>query len=181
MSQFDFGNLGSPLSGTTLVDDNLEPWRDALHSLHSAGSRPSYAVPGIMWINNSANPWVLNIFDGSQDIPLGTINTTTNLFSVASDLASITGISDFIKTLLNDNDAAAARSTLGIGNPAHGQCRLTKSGSNVVLMPQDGNNILVNGVQYAIPSGGVSLAPTGAVAATVYNIYCYWDGTALQL
>lgn len=81
MSQFDFGNLESPLSGEELVNDNLEPWRDALLSLHSGSSRPSYAVAGTLWLDTSATPWVLNIFDGSSDIPLGTINATTNVFT----------------------------------------------------------------------------------------------------
>lgn len=81
MSQFDFGNLESPLSGTALINSNLEPWRDALNSLHSGSTRPSYAVAGIMWLNTTTNPWVLNVFDGTDDIPLGTINTSTNAFT----------------------------------------------------------------------------------------------------
>lgn len=81
MSQYSFGNLSSPLSGAALVDTHLEPWRDALHSLHAGSSLPSYAVAGMMWLDTTTNPWVLKVYDGSDSISLGTINTTTNQFT----------------------------------------------------------------------------------------------------
>lgn len=81
MSQSDFGNLESPLNGTTFFNSKLEPWRDALHSTHKGSSRPSYATAGMLWINDTTNPWVLNGFTGSVDVPLGTINTSTGEFT----------------------------------------------------------------------------------------------------
>lgn len=86
MSQFDFGNLESPLTGTSFINGNLEPWRDALHSLHSGSSRPSYAIAGTMWVNNTTNPWVLNVFDGTDDISLGTLNTSTNIYTPSNTI-----------------------------------------------------------------------------------------------
>lgn len=109
MSQFDFGNLESPLSGEELVNDNLEPWRDAILSLHSGSSRPSYAVAGTLWLDTSATPWVLYCFDGTNDISLGTINATTNVYTPAG-----LSVSAYIQTLLDDADAATAQSTLGL-------------------------------------------------------------------
>lgn len=116
MSQHDFGNLESPLSGSALINTHLEPWRDALHSLHKGNARPTYAVAGMVWINDtSSSLWVLNVFDGAQDIALGAINTVTNIFVASSvDKANVTGISAFIQTLLDDADAATAKTTLGI-------------------------------------------------------------------
>ena len=111
MSQYDFGNLESPLSGTALINTHLEPWRNALHSLHSGSSRPSYAQAGTMWLDNTTNPWILKVFDGSDDITLGTLNTSTNTFLGA-------GISSFGATLIDDADASAARTTLGLGTVA---------------------------------------------------------------
>lgn len=93
MSQYDFGNLSSPLPGATFIDDNLEPWRDALNSLHKGNVRPSYAVQGIMWIDDSVNPWLLKIYDGSDDIQIGTLNPATNAFTpsgVNTDLVNDT-------------------------------------------------------------------------------------------
>lgn len=81
MSQYNFGNLESPLAGTVFFNTHLEPWRDALHSQHSGTSRPSYAISGMLWLNTTTNPWVLNMFDGTDDIALGTFNTSTNIFT----------------------------------------------------------------------------------------------------
>lgn len=83
MSQYDFGDLESPLTGTALINTHLEPFRDALHSMHKGSSRPSYAVAGMMWVDDNTTPWVLYMFDGSDDISLGTINPTTNVFTPA--------------------------------------------------------------------------------------------------
>lgn len=85
MSQFDFGNLSSPLSGADLIDAYLEPWRDALHSGHSGTSRPSYAVAGMLWYDTSGAPTAIlaKYFDGADDITIGTINATANTFTPA--------------------------------------------------------------------------------------------------
>lgn len=53
---------------------------------------------------------------------------------------------------------------------AQGQCRLSKSGANLILLPYKGNRLMVNGVLCTIPDAGVTLAPP-AVASTTYNIY----------
>lgn len=93
MSQFDFGDLSSPLSGAQLINDNLEPWRDALNSLHSGAARPSYATPGLMWLDNSTTPWTLKMFQGSSDIILGRLDSTTlNFTPSAVDGTTVTGL-----------------------------------------------------------------------------------------
>lgn len=81
MSQFDFGNLESPLPGASFINDNLEPWRDALHSGHMGNSRPSYVVSGMWWIDNSSTPWVAKVFQGSDDIVVGTLDPSTLVFT----------------------------------------------------------------------------------------------------
>lgn len=87
MSQFDFGNLSSPLSGANFIDNNLEPWRDALHSCHSGATRPSYAVNGLLWLDNSnASLWILKMFQGSTDIVLGSLDPVTNKFTTSTQV-----------------------------------------------------------------------------------------------
>jgi hypothetical protein len=54
---------------------------------------------------------------------------------------------------------------------AHGQCKLVKTGANLVLMPVNGNRLTVNGVTCTIPAAGVSLAPTGLAVGTLYYVY----------
>lgn len=115
MSQYNFGNLESPLSGGTFINTHLEPWRDALHSTHKGNSRPGYAIAGTQWINDTTNPWVLNLFDGADDIPLGTFNTTSNQFTPSNS-----GVGDMLKSdnLSGLTNYGTARSNLGLGSLA---------------------------------------------------------------
>lgn len=82
MSQSDFGNLESPLTGTEFINDKLEPWRDALHTTHSGASRPSYVQAGMIWVDTSSTPWKLKLFQGSDDVVIGNIDTSGLKFGV---------------------------------------------------------------------------------------------------
>src|SRR5690349_16921436 len=64
---------------------------------------------------------------------------------------------------------------------AFGQCRLVKSGANLVLQRFQGLWLTINGVVQAIPAAGVSLAPTGLTASTNYNIYAYMNSGTMTL
>jgi len=80
MSQSDFGTIDpNTKSGATLATD-LNAWRDALHSLHKGAARPSYVAAGTLWIDDAATPWLLKLYDGADDITLGSVNATTNEF-----------------------------------------------------------------------------------------------------
>ena len=83
MSQSDFGNLESPLTGANFINNNLEPFRNALHTSHSGSSRPTYVQAGMIWLDTTTNPWILKLFDGTDDITIGTANTSTNIFTPA--------------------------------------------------------------------------------------------------
>lgn len=87
MSQFNFGNLGSPLSGTAFIDDNLEPWRNALHSNHKGATRPTYVVAGMRWIDDAdSNMWILKLFTGSEDIIEAYADTVNNVIVPADEV-----------------------------------------------------------------------------------------------
>lgn len=62
-----------------------------------------------------------------------------------------------------------------------GQCRLVKSGANLVLQRYNGIWLTINDKMYAIPSGGVSLAATSLSVGTNYNIYAYMSGATMTL
>jgi len=63
----------------------------------------------------------------------------------------------------------------------HGQCRLSLSGGNAVLLPYNGNNLLIDGTPRQVPQAGVSLAPTGLTPGTDYFLYAFWTGSAIAL
>ena len=50
----------------------------AFLSMHSGTERPGYAVAGTLWIDISSSNNVVNLYDGSQDIPLMVIDTVNN-------------------------------------------------------------------------------------------------------
>ena len=68
MTQSDFGQIDpATKSGTGLAFD-LNNWRDALHSLHAGAQRPTYAQPGLLWLDNSAWPWAVKMYTGFTDL-----------------------------------------------------------------------------------------------------------------
>lgn len=75
--------------------------------------------------------------------------------------------------------SAQSTSAPAIGN--FGQCRLQKSGANLVLSRYQGNLLTINGVAQTIPAAGVSLAPGVAVANTLYYIYAYMSTGVMTL
>jgi hypothetical protein len=64
---------------------------------------------------------------------------------------------------------------------ALGQCRLVKSGANLVLQRYNGLWITINGVVCSIPAAGVSLAASGLTPSTLYYIYAYMSGATMTL
>jgi hypothetical protein len=66
----------------TLFRANLNDALAALASCQSGTSRPTGIPAGGLWVNTTtATAWVLNLFDGTDDIAIGTVNTTTNVFT----------------------------------------------------------------------------------------------------
>lgn len=102
-----------------------------------------------------------NVADGAVDAP-STIDQQANL--LASFIAQLRDGKGF---------------TTGLGYV--GQCRLAKSGANLVLSPYNGNGLTINGTAYAIPSAGVTLAPTALAVGTTYYIYAYMSGATMTL
>lgn len=77
--------------------------------------------------------------------------------------------------------SAGSDTSLPGGIPIFGQCRLVKSGANIVLQPYNGNRLTINNSICLIPTAGVSLAPTGLVPSTLYYIYAFMNGGAMAL
>jgi hypothetical protein len=66
----------------------------------------------------------------------------------------------------------------GLFTPA---CYLKLIGTNLVLIPYNGNLIIINQNLQKIPASGVALPPTGLTANTLYYIYAYMVGAAITL
>jgi hypothetical protein len=75
----------------TVFRANLNDALAALASCQSGTSRPTGIPAGCLWVNTTtATAWVVNLFDGTDDIAIGTVNTTTNVFTPSIAAASLT-------------------------------------------------------------------------------------------
>lgn len=75
--------------------------------------------------------------------------------------------------------SAGSETSLPGGIPIYGQCRLVKSGANLLLQPFQGNRLTINRSICIIPSAGITLAPVAA--GTSYYIYAYMSSSGMAL
>lgn len=78
MSQADI-NIGANQSGLAYrtADNN---GKKALLNHHKGATEPSYKEAGMIWLDDTATPWILKIYDGGAFISLGEINATADTF-----------------------------------------------------------------------------------------------------
>lgn len=104
-------------------------------------------------------------------------------------LPLVHGSADATKKLRIEVDGQTTATTRVITGPDadsiygdyHGQCRLTKSGANLLLSPFSGNKIIINSVLQVIPDAGVTLAIGAASASTAYFIYAFMNSGTMTL
>lgn len=77
--------------------------------------------------------------------------------------------------------AATAGEAIALLGLAPTECRMVKSGSNLVLLPFNGNMITVDGEPRTIPDAGVALSPAGRSTGDTGHIYARWDGSNIVL
>lgn len=64
----------------------------ALASTSIGSSPPATRYQGQLWINSGSAPWILNVYDGSDDIPIGEISPSNNTFQLVGDIADDNGV-----------------------------------------------------------------------------------------
>lgn len=165
MTQSDMGNMESPMSGTEFINTKLEPWAAAVKSNHSGNAAPSYITEGMMWINTNTNPWVVYIYDGAQSVEVGTINTTTHVYTPTNagtgDASTNTAVSvaNELPLFADTSGKLFKRSTL---------TGLLKSASGVVSAAAAGTDYYAPGsTDVAVADGG-----TGRSSHTAYAVIC---------
>lgn len=62
------------------IEENIEEVRRA----HKGTSAPPQLVAGVEWIDDTATPWTLKVYDGADQIPKGTIDPDLNLYRPAT-------------------------------------------------------------------------------------------------
>lgn len=82
---------------------------------------------------------------------------------------------------LGGNLTGAAAAAPSENTVPFGQCRLSKSGSNLLLAPCRGNLITINSQAVQIPDAGVTLSTGGLAATTLYYIYAFMSSGTMTL
>jgi hypothetical protein len=62
------------------LDQEIVGFQDSVLSCHSGNARPSYAVRGTQWLNIQTTPYVLYMYDGTQDVQMGTFDPATGAY-----------------------------------------------------------------------------------------------------
>ncbi|MEE9250042.1 MAG: hypothetical protein V3U93_02815 [Alphaproteobacteria bacterium] len=120
------------------------------------------------------------IFDGALTLTHGAnldLPGAANIVTAAGDRALVRADTTIAAVVTHYQRAAS----LGGGGDLHGQCRLTKSGANLVLSRHNGTKLIIDGTAETIPPGGVTLAATGLTVGTTYNIYDFMSGGTMTL
>jgi hypothetical protein len=125
-----------------------------LYPIPPVTGQPTYIWDGTDWISQFAL--------GQPYVPLNGSQPMSGLLTLSGDpttaLQAVTKqYADSILTALNTHQFS------------YGQ--LVKSGTNIALMPWNGNLLGIGGVNAVIPDAGVSLSPTGLTVSTLYYIY----------
>lgn len=164
-TQYDYGTIDpASKSGTALATD-LNESRNAWVSNHRGGTRPAYLIPattdyhGALWIDDTtASAWELNLWDGTDDVTLFTINSATHKASLAADVIAVSGDIDtagHIQLTTNEEDV--------IFNDAVGQAILDMNGAGLFTV-----NAVV-GSRWEVNGTGKMQLTTGQLSPTSLN------------
>ena len=78
MAQYQLPTINPAVDTGVTLSNALNSWRPAVHTNHAGSARPSYAVSGMIWVQDTvAGEATIYYFDGAQDIMLFKIDTTT--------------------------------------------------------------------------------------------------------
>ncbi|MGD9539103.1 MAG: hypothetical protein AB7P52_17860 [Alphaproteobacteria bacterium] len=88
MSQHDF-IIDSQAMPAARADINAA--LQALASTNKGSTAPATPYAGELWIDDSASPWTLKLYDGADWITVGTVNTTSNTFTPAGGGGVVAG------------------------------------------------------------------------------------------
>ena len=137
----------------------------ALGSSMIGSSAPPSPLAGMLWIDNSASPWVLKVFDGSDWIAVGAVDAAANAFH------PYVGATEFNCAALQ----ALRTTTIGAAPPAGaaaGRPWLDNGVTPWVLKVFDGTDwipvtALDPAANTALPyAGGAAMSAVGAAVAT---------------
>ena len=175
MSQhdYDIANQSFPAFRTDL--NNV---LSAINSSNSGSSRPSSAVAGTIWLDTSgaATAQLLKMYDGADDILLGTINFTANTVDWSdSSFDIVTDTSPQLGGMLDINGNAIGDGTLEL-------LKFVETGSAVneltITNNSTGNNPILSATG-TDTNVGITLTPKGTGEIVIGTANLNYAGTAV--
>lgn len=174
-------NSGNPdVSPWVLSWDNISAAiRGTLYIFKDEGNFAFYSITGASTDNSGWTQLAV-----THIVSAGTISNGNAIyigFAAAGEITVTGGITALTGDVAASGSGSVPATVAMSVLRDHGQCRLIKSGANLVLTPFNGNKLIINSLVESIPSAGVSLAPTSLTPGTTYYIYAYMSGSTMTL
>ncbi len=129
MAQHNIGNIDPNETSGVELAALLSNHGQAVISTNLGAGRPTYAVKGTFWVrDSSATTLELFIYSGTNDVLIGTINTTTNVFTPAGGTINLAGLGG----VPTGRTIATEASIVGGGNLAENRVLRLLNDSNEV-------------------------------------------------
>lgn len=132
MSQFD-PVIGADKSGLAYRQDDNNG-KKAIMTHHKGATAPAYAEAGISWLDDSASPWALKLYDGTDWITIGEIDASANTFNPHTVGSALQDASETVKGLVEratDAEATAGSDTTRYITPKQMKDNMPESGIGV--------------------------------------------------
>lgn len=162
----------------TLFRANLNDALAALASCQSGTSRPTGIPAGGLWVNTTtATAWVVNLFDGTDDIAVGTVDTTTNVFTPSIAAASLTyskiqNVSATSRVLGRVSAGAGVIEEIPVGTAANNLVRLTSGSTTTGTYSRTGTTVTVTITAHGYTTGQFATLTftTGTATSGTYQV-----------
>lgn len=158
------------------LSDGTHPMRYMATASYKTAVTTSAGAPLSSWSKDNIDPGVAV---GSGALPVA--NGGTGSTTAGGARTNLGAAAESTVTSLALDVTAVQADVAELQGLRWGQCRLAKSGSNLVLSPFDGNLLTINSAAETIPDAGVSLAPSGVATGNLVYIYAYMVSTTMTL
>jgi len=123
MSQYDLGTINPETTSGSVLADKITQWSNAVESSHFGSARPSYITAGGLWTQEYGSTYKVNVYDGVEDVFIGTVYPATHRFAPSTDSG---GGSSFDNVKLA---SVGFNSPTGVGNTGIGNFSLVRLSS----------------------------------------------------
>lgn len=148
------------------IEENIEEVRRC----HKGSSAPPQLVAGVLWIDDTTSPWLLQFYDGTGWTTLGVVDPTGDSFT-PSRIGTYVNASDggpYISSTTFDVDASVTEDTWESVGP-------TGSGASNIWTGLDSVPLGVDWIEIK----ALSIVSNNAGSSTVINIWIRATGSAI--